>query len=156
MTNVVSLPIDIGRRVFKTARLAALARSDSIFSSVPCGLPSRNPSGPAPFFKITDDDGTASSFLDALTSFRLDAARGLISKNFAGSIDVYDLAATFNGAEACKMVCAEFTSCPRNCKVKSVLVTDRQDAPCTVVHLRMIREPDSVSNWKIYSVEKES
>jgi len=113
------------------------------------------PDDATPFFKITDDDGTASSFLKALTDFRLEAARGFISKNFASSIDVHELAATFEGAAACKMVCAEFASCPRNCKVKSVLVMDEQCAPCAVVHLRMIREPDSVSNWKIYSVEKE-
>ena len=110
----------------------------------------------APFFKITDDDGTASSFLKALTDFRPDAARCFISKNFAASIDVYDLAATFEGAAACKMVCAEFEGRPKHCKVKSVLVTGGQDASCAVVHLRMIREPDSVSNWKICSVEKES
>ena len=110
----------------------------------------------APFFKITDDDGTASSFLQALTDFRLEAARGFISKSFASSIDIHELAATFEGVAACKMVCAGFSNCPKNCKVKSVLMMDGQNAPCALVHLRLIREPDSVSNWKIYSVEKES
>ena len=155
MTNVVSIPINNGRRVFPGARLNALSRSPHKFRIAPKVLACRNPDDLPPFFKITDDDGTASSFVKALTDFRLDAARGFISKNFVSSIDVHELAATFEGAAACKMVCAEFSSCPRNCKVKSVLVMDGENAPCAVVHLRMIREPDCVSSWKIYSVEKE-
>lgn len=109
----------------------------------------------APFFKITDDGGTASSFLEALTNFKFETARGFISKSFASRIDVRELATILEGGASCKlMVRAEFGTCPRNCKVKSVLVKD--GASCAVVHLRMIKEPDGVSNWKIYSVERES
>ena len=109
----------------------------------------------APFFKITDDDGAASSFIEALTNLKFETARGFISKSFASRIDVRELATILEGGAACKlMVRAEFGTCPRNCKVKSVLVKD--GASCAIVHLRMIKEPDSVSNWKIYSVERES
>ena len=156
MKNVFNLPINSARRVFVSVRMNAMSRPVRKFRIIPRVSMCSDPTDLPPFFKITDDDGTASSFLKALTDFRLDAALGFISKNFASSIDVYDLASTFEGTAACKMVCAEFASCPRNCKVKSVLVMDGQNAPCAVVHLRMIREPDSVSNWKIYSVEKES
>jgi len=105
---------------------------------------------------VADDRATARSFMDALTSCRLDAAQGLVSKSFAGSVDVYELAAAFEGSAACKMIDAGLVSCPRNCKVKSVMVMDSSSALCAVLHLHMLREPDSVSNWKIYSVERES
>ena len=152
----INLPINSGRRVFASLRVNSMAGPAHRFRIAPRASVCQNLAGLSPFFKITDDDGAASSFLKALTDFRLEAALGFVSKNFASSIDVYELASTFEGTAACKMVCAEFASCPRNCKVKSVLVMDGQNAPRAVVHLRMIREPDSVSNWKIYSVEKES
>ena len=114
----------------------------------------------APFFKITDDGGTASSFLDALADFKLDTARGLISKGFADSIDVCELAQVLDGGATYKLfVCAEFAKCPKSCKVKSVLFQSQSggnSAPDAIVSLRMMREPDSASSWKIYSVERES
>jgi len=149
---MVSLPIKGSRDVFRKLRVNALARPAYKFRvSEARGLIADN----APFYKITDDDGTASSFLEALTNFKLETARGFISKSFTSRIDVRELATILEGSAACKlMVRAEFGNCPRNCKVKSVLVKD--GASCAIVHLRMIKEPDSISNWKIYSVERES
>ena len=153
MIRIASLPINIARRVFPRVQLHPAARPAYKFRLAAATHPIADN---APFFKITDDDGTASSFLDALTNSRLETARGFISKNFASSIDVRELATILDGGASCKLLaCAEFSNCPRNCKVKSVLVRDG-DASCAVVHLRMIKEPDSVSNWKIYSVERES
>jgi len=150
---ISSIPINIKQSVFPSARLKALARSVTykLGAATPC------PETPPPYFKITDDDGTASLFLEALSDFRLDAARGLISKNFAGSIDVLELAAFLEGSAAYKpLVRAEFSSCPKNCKVTSVLMAGGENAAEAIVHLRMIKEPDSISCWKIYSVEREN
>ena len=149
----VSLPINNTQRAFVAIRKPAFSRENGLACRL-TSLASLGAGQRAPFLKIVDDDGTASSFLDALTNLKLETARALISKNFTTEVDVEELAETFEGAAACKMISTRPAHCPRNCKVKSVMVVE--DGRHTVLHLRMLHEPDSSSNWKIYSVERES
>lgn len=150
MTISLKLPIKYIRRVFPGTRLGVVARSP-----VKINL-TRLEAEASSFYKISDDDMTASSFLQALWDFKLEAARSFLSKHSAPSIDLGELALMLEGAAAYKpLIRAEFFQCPKNCKVESVLVTCGQGSPEAIVHLRMIKEPDNISSWKIYSVEKE-
>lgn len=103
-----------------------------------------------------DEDSTAQCFLAALRQAEQDNARCYLSKNFADTIELGELTDVFASPNVYKMLLgAEFEKAPKNSRIKSVLVIDALRKPSALIHLRMIREPDNFSNWKIYSVERE-
>jgi hypothetical protein len=106
------------------------------------------------FIAIHDADNTAHRFLNALVCFEHEDAKSYISKNFVRDFDLNKLSAFFHGADMYKkLLCVEFTPAPRNCATNSILVMGKGGS--SIIHLRMIHEPDSVSNWKIYSIDRE-
>ncbi len=107
-----------------------------------------------------EEADTARLFVDALSSFRRDDAKALISKNFQQDFDLDELSDFFNraglGCYKC-LINLEFNPRPKNCKTNSILILNKgqgQQAQA-IIHLHMIKEPDNLSNWKIYGIEKE-
>lgn len=113
--------------------------------------------GQAAYLSFSDEENTVKLFVDALTRSRLEDARVYISKNYAKDFDLNELSDYFHTMCNYKnLIKAEFNEAPKNCKTNSILVLScdnkRGD---NIVHLHMIKEPDSFSKWKIYGIDKE-
>ena len=99
----------------------------------------------------SDEEATARCFLQALRQPEYDGATLYLSKNFAERIPLVELANAVSESSY-KLICgAEFDNPPKNSRTRTVLLLDSAN----ILHLRMIREPDSFANWKIYQVDIE-
>ena len=107
-----------------------------------------------PFFNILNDSGVASRFLEAVAADREDAW-AFVSKNFVNAIDLDALRDVLGGSEQGRIYRASFNRDPKNCSTSSVLVMNPERGEKSILHLHMIREPDSFGQWKIYGVEQE-
>jgi hypothetical protein len=115
---------------------------------------SRESRGPGCFVSVQDADTTASQFLNALARLEHEDAKAYISKNFVRDFDLIQLSQFFQNLEGYKsLLRMEFNPGPKNCATNSFLVL--KDDSVSIIHLRMIREPDGVSNWKIYGIDQE-
>jgi len=104
-----------------------------------------------PFFQ--DENQTVKSFVDALAGSRFDDARAYISKPYADVFDLDELSDYFSENKVCVSAAVAFRKAPRNCLTKSILMREKDRD--SVIHLHMVREPDSFGNWKIYGIDKE-
>ena len=110
----------------------------------------------SPCFASADDDNTVKLFLDAVSKWRFDEAKAYFSKNFHDDFDESIFEELFaNTTNYKKLYKAEFNESPRNCKTDSVLLLEEAGKKGIIMHLHMMKEPDSYSKWKIYRIETE-
>ena len=110
----------------------------------------------SPCFASPDDDNTVKLFLDAVSKWRFDEAKAYFSKNFHDDFDESIFEELFaNTTNYKKLYKAEFSERPRNCKTDSVLLLEEAGKKGIIMHLHMMKEPDSYSKWKIYRIETE-
>ena len=109
-----------------------------------------------PFFNILTDNSIAALFLEAVAA-NPDEAMAFVSKHSAGAIDFEALRdALDNTNQHCtSWVQASYSSDPKNCMTRSVMLVDPDKNIKRLLHLHMIREPDRYGQWKIYGVEQE-
>lgn len=102
-----------------------------------------------------DGESTVRCFLQALRHPEYGEARLYLSKNFADTIPLGELADAITGSSYKLVLGAEFDKPPKNSITKSVLLLDAAKNPGDILHLRMIKEPSPAGCWKIYRVERE-
>lgn len=109
-----------------------------------------------PCFHILTDNGIADQFLAAVAA-NPDEAWAFVSKHYAGAIDLEALRDVLGQTTRwCRpLVRASYSSDPKNCLTRSVMVVDPERNIKSLLHLHMIKEPDRYGQWKIYGVEQE-
>ncbi|MDR3092262.1 MAG: hypothetical protein LBU36_08785 [Clostridiales bacterium] len=122
-------------------------RSSGIcFKKIPCELR-------GPFFSIADENGTAGLFIDAVLSGQVETAERLVSRSVPANIDFYEVRALLESAADYKRL-SSFGRPPRLCKTESLLVINKESRN-RVIHVRLVRESDKYSKWKVVGVEAE-
>jgi len=110
----------------------------------------------SPCFASTEDDNTVKLFLDAVSKWHFDEAKVYFSKSFYNDFDEATFIELFaNTTNYKKLYKAEFYERPRNCRTDSVLLMEDAGKKDTIMHIHMMKEPDSYSKWKIYRIETE-
>jgi hypothetical protein len=114
------------------------------------------PTGPElPSMAPLTEKNVAALFLDAVAA---DPAQALsfISKHYIGALDLDALRDVLGGGQICRRILkASYSSDPKNCLTRSILVTDKKGGVKRLLHLHMVKEPDRYGPWKIYGVEQE-
>ncbi len=114
--------------------------------------------------KHAEEASTVKLFLDAISNFSYDEAMTYMSKATASPSNLLALSDIFYDMQHYKhLVKAEFDKRPKNYKTNSILVMADDSGEesndgfkkGSIVHLHMVKEPDSISKWKIYSIERE-
>lgn len=100
---------------------------------------------------LKDSAYTIESFLAALKYNPL-AAKSYISKNYVDKIDL-SMIPLPNGVSTPLLVRSDWKKTPHGCKGHTVLTFSEEGV--SFLHFYTFREPDVVSNYKIYCVEKE-
>jgi len=102
-----------------------------------------------------NDHGVATCFLEAV-QINPDDAWAFVSKICAHSLDLEALREVL-GADVSyrQVVAAAYFNDTKNCMTRSIYVEDSKRKMSSILHLRMIKEPDKYGPWKIYSVEQE-
>ncbi len=108
----------------------------------------------SPFFSIPNANGTVKSFLEALNNKYIDEAMGYISKNVIEPVNFEDIYSIFEGVKSYKYLISVKKSSPSLRQV-SIAVKKQPKSKIEIINLKMINEPDSFGNWKIYHIEKE-
>ena len=138
------LPISTNKNVFYKAPLPHANGNKAFFTT--------------PFFTNSETDSIVKLFLDAVINWRHDDAKAYMSKALICDFTVSDVFDYFNDRTAYKnLVKVEFDDQPKNIKTNSVLVmaNDKGVLKQTIIHFNLIKEPDSYSSYKIYSIERE-
>ena len=112
-----------------------------------------------PTLETTAETQTATRFLEAV-SINPESAWPFVSKVCAASLDLNDLHAVLYGANittgnrlCSRVVTMPYAKIPQNCQTRSILIEDIENK-LWLLHLRMIKEPDRYSTWKIINVDK--
>jgi len=110
----------------------------------------------SPCYSSTEDDNTTTLFLDAVSKWRFDEAKVYFSKSFHDNFDESTFAELFSSTTNYKKLYkAEFSARPLGCKTDSVLLMEEAGKKGVIMHIHMMKEPDSYSKWKIYRIETE-
>ena len=102
-----------------------------------------------------NEHGVAVRFLEAV-KLNPSAAWAFVSKICAQSLDLEALQEVLGeGASYRQVQMAAYIHDTRNCKTRSIYIEDSERNIKSLLHLRMIKEPDQYGVWKIYGVEHE-
>ncbi|MBR1738305.1 MAG: hypothetical protein IJ736_15080 [Firmicutes bacterium] len=105
-----------------------------------------------PFFQITEDSGTAKSFIDAIIHDRVYDARNYLSKVFVSDTDWRKV---FKDAYYYKQLTSVSNKNFSGYKVNSVMVMNKENKKKEIIHFYMVKEPDDFSSYKIIKITKE-
>lgn len=108
-----------------------------------------------PFFSLLKEDETPKIFIEAVKDNNNDDARAYLSKSLGNDVDLELVKKIFKADYSFKYLIEVAFNGSRGHKVKSVMLTDNDSRIKGIVHFYMIKEPDSLSNWKIYKIVKE-
>lgn len=108
-----------------------------------------------PFFSLLNEDATPKIFIEAVKDNNNDDARAYLSKSLGSDVDLELVKKIFKAEYSYKYLIEVAFNGSRGHKVKSVVLTDNDSHIKEIVHFYMIKEPDSLSNWKIYKIVKE-
>jgi len=102
-----------------------------------------------------NDHGVATCFLEAVQINPQDAW-AFVSKVCAQSLDLEALQEVLGTDVSYRqMVAVAYINDTKNCMTRSVYIEDTKRNLRSILHLRMVKEPDQYGPWKIYSVEQE-
>lgn len=108
-----------------------------------------------PFFSLLNEDVTPRAFIEAVKGNNNEDARACLSKSLGGDIDLEVVKKIFKAEYSYKYLIEVSFNGSRGHKVKSVMLTDNNCRYKGIVHFYMIKEPDSLSSWKIFKIVKE-
>lgn len=105
-----------------------------------------------------DSNYTIKCFIEAIIKNSTDEAKVYISKNYIDKIDLIQLKDEVlkNKKISHLLVKGKFLNIPKNCKVDTMLILDKEHCKSRFIHIYMLHEPDSFANWKIYEIEEEN
>ena len=110
------------------------------------------------FVNYQTDRDIAARFIEAVQDNPEDAW-AFVSKLYAGGLDLNALREVLlpaPGMHLCKWVNkAEPTNTSRHFKTRSLYIADTERNLRSLLHLRMVKEPDKNGLWKICAVEQE-
>lgn len=105
-----------------------------------------------PFFSLKNEKETLSSFIDAINSNMPESALSFVSSRVSG-IDINELEEIFKHKSVCKcMAVLPYTHIKGYI---SVALQDTKSQKSEIVHVRMVKEPNSNSLWKIFEIIRE-
>lgn len=138
-------------------------KKDNIFNKFPIKINEKNKKGffkynnvdkmsdnRYPFFTVRNKRETVSCFIDAINSNKYDTALSFISKRVT-NIDFNELNDIFKNKKVCKCVVV-YKPKGSNNKIVSVALGDIRNNIHEIIHVKMIKEPNKQSEWKICEI----
>lgn len=108
-----------------------------------------------PYFAVVNEDCTLKFFIDTVLKQGYEDALVYISKKFVYDNDYEEIKQLFANLKSYKYLINVSFDKETKCKVKSVLLTDREFKVQNIVRAYLIYEPDKFSKWKIFMLKKE-
>ncbi|GHU53422.1 hypothetical protein AGMMS49975_11440 [Clostridia bacterium] len=105
-----------------------------------------------PFFSILNESSTIRAFLDALSKGATSEAAGYLSQTARKNLDINELCAMVGSRDYKRLSGRRFIN--TGYKTDAILLIDNESIN-KIIHLHLVKEPDSVSKWKIFDVESE-
>lgn len=112
------------------------------------------PKSGAVCINLADEGGVVAQFINAV-QYNPDDAWAFVSKMYSGSMDLQALRELFPGAQLCRRVSKAGIGGAGRFLTRSLYVDNAELNVRRLIHLRMVREPDKFSTWKICAVEQE-
>ena len=106
----------------------------------------------SPFFWIRNKKETINSFVDAVNSNKYDTALGLISKKVT-SIDLDEINDIFKNKIINKCIPIYKSNGVKG--FVSIALSDKKNQKSEIIHIKMIKEPNKLGEWKIYEIIRE-
>ena len=106
------------------------------------------------FFSLSDEAHTVMLFVETLKQSGYEDAKAYISKNMTEKFDPDALTCFFEKAKRYKnLIEVNFQKAPTGCATNSILVLRGDSRKNSMVHFRLVKEPNRFGKWKIYGID---